>query len=130
MPSTPSTPVNVTVTPIGVTGHEVDCELDGPAEYMIDNALCLPNTADYEITFQLVPAHGVTAFASRRPFCNQRNRCPPPTGGNAAPPYRLIDNNGAAITVHLEPVRKGLSHFRLKFNDGLSCDPIIINGTL
>lgn len=130
--SPPSTPINVMVRPIGVTGNEVDCELDGPAEYMVDNALCLPNTGDYEITFQLNPAHGVSAFAAQRPFCNQRNRCPPPAGGNAVPPYQLINNNAAAktITVHLEPVRRGVSHFRLKFNDGLSCDPIIINGTL
>jgi hypothetical protein len=119
-------PINITVTPVGVAGTDVDCDFAGPN--VVDNAAVLPNGGTYDITFQLVPAQGVTGFAAQRPFCNQPNRCPRPPGGNATPPFRLTSNTGNAITVHLDPVgNKGVSYYRLNFNNNLNCDPIIIH---
>ena len=119
--------INVTVTPVGVTGTDVDCDFAGAPE-VISNALFLDRTDDFDVTFQLVPAHGVSAFAALRPFCNQPNRCPRPPGGNAVPPFRLTANTGNTITVHVgSGGPKRVSHFRLDFNNNLTCDPIIIH---
>jgi hypothetical protein len=121
-----STPINVTVTPVNVTGTDVDCDFAG--HQVIGNGLFLPHGGTFDITFQLVPRLGVSAFAAARPFCNQPNRCPRPPGGNAHPPFRLTANTGNTVTVHLDPVgHRGVSHFRLNFNNSLNCDPIIIH---
>lgn len=126
MATSPATPVHVTVTPVQVNGTDVDCDITGAD--VIDNALFLPNAGTYDIQLQLAPALGVNAFAAQRPFCNQPNRCPRPPGGNAVPPFRLTANTGNAITVRLDPVgQRGVAHFRLNFNNNLTCDPIIIH---
>src|SRR5688572_4909395 len=95
--------INVTVTPVGLNGTDVDCDFAGAAE-VVSNALFLKHSDDFDVTFQLVPAHGVTNFAAQRPFCNQPNRCPRPGAGNAVPPFRLTANSGSTITVHVDPV--------------------------
>lgn len=119
-------PINITVTPVNVSGTDVDCDFAGPN--VIGNAPFLKNTDSFDITFTLVPALGVNAFAGQRPFCNQPNRCPRPPGGNAAPPFSLTANTGGSITVHVDPVgHKGVSFYRLNFNNNLNCDPIIIH---
>jgi hypothetical protein len=119
-------PINITVTPVNVNGNDVDCDFAGPN--VIGNAPFLPNAGTFDITFQLIPALGVNAFAAQRPFCNQPNRCPRPPGGNAVPPFSVAANTGNTITVHLDPVgRRGVSHFRLNFNGAFNCDPIIIH---
>lgn len=122
-----NTVINVNVTPVGVNGTDVDCDFAGAAE-VVSNALFLKHTDDFDITFHLIQAHGVNTFAAQKPFCNQPNRCPRPGAGNAVPPFRLTANPGNSITVHVDPVgNRGVSHFRLNFNNNLSCDPIIIH---
>ena len=119
--------INVTVTPVGVTGKDVDCDFSGAGE-VIGNALFLDKSDNYDITFQLVSAHGVNAFAAQKPFCNQPKRCPKPPGGNAVPPFHLTGNTGNTITLHVDPIpNKEVSYFRLNFNNGLTSDPIIIH---
>lgn len=119
--------INVMVTPVGVTGKDVDCDFGGAAE-VVGNALFLDKSDNYNITFQLVPAHGVNAFAAQKPFCNQPKRCPKPVGGNAVAPFNLTSNTGNTITLHVDPIpNKEVSYFRLNFNNALTSDPIIIH---
>ena len=121
--------INVTVTPIGIAGNDVDCDFAGGGE-VISNAIFLDKTDNYDITFQLVSAHGVNAFAAQKPFCNQPKRCPKPPGGNATPPFQLTANTGNTITLHVavDPIpKKKVSYFRLNFNNSLTSDPIIIH---
>lgn len=125
----------VTVTPTSIVpsgSKNVQCDLGSPA---IGNGLFLSKDADFDITFTLAPGSvpEVTRFASAKPFCNQPKNCPPKLpGGKVQKPCTVTDdgsgNGGASIIIHVAASgQKGLTYYRLNFNDGYTWDPIIIH---
>lgn len=129
------TAFTVTVTPKVTTGFDVECDLsDAPVGLLTDNALFLDLETPYDITFKLVSGPGGNySFYQSKPFCNQAKRCPPQLpGGSAHAPCSVTDdggsNGGASITVHIDRIQsRTVTNYRLNFDGGFSCDPIIIN---
>jgi hypothetical protein len=122
------TGISVTVTPQTTNGSDVQCDLSGTS--VTDDAIFLDVKEAYDITFNLVTGPGGTyVFDANKPFCNQAKHCPPALpGGSDHAPFSVTANNGNAITVHVDPVpSRAVAHYRLNFNGGYSCDPIIIH---
>jgi hypothetical protein len=121
------TNVTVTVTPQATNGTEVVCNFSGSA--VTDDAIFLNKNEPYDLTFNLVNGPGGSyAFSTSTPFCNQSNHCPAPNAPIKSP-YSLNQNPTAnSISVHVDPVpSRAVTHYRLNFNGGYSCDPIIIH---
>ena len=125
--ATRSTPIAVTVTPIAQHGNNVDWNIAGPPAYVTDNAIFLPaGVGEFDITFTLPTATALTWRAS--PFANGAGRCPVPGGGPSGQ-FSVTNVTAKTMTVHsTDPGRRGVAHYRLNFNGGATCDPIIING--
>lgn len=125
-----SFPVTVTPTAIVPAGSKnVQCDLGPPA---IGNYLVLDCGIAYDITFELCTGPNVPQvqrFDEKKPFVNQPNKCPPALpGGTIQKPCALSCNTGASITIHVDALgHKGLTYYRLNFNDDYSWDPIIIH---
>jgi hypothetical protein len=131
----------VKVEPLFRDGNEVQCRITG--DHVEDSEPPLPpNTPvvhvplkrSVRIIFELVPGEaGTLSFHRDKPFCNQLHRCPPELpGGNENHPFKVVDRDPydtTHITVSGEPVPAPLvNYYRLNFDDGSSCDPIIRNG--
>ena len=121
----------VTITPTAVNGTDVDCEISGAD--VVDGAIFLNKDDTYDLTFQLQGGGGVgvAEFDHSNPFANRNAQCP---GANAKPqpPCAVTVNPGApqydSFTVRVSPTgNKGVTHYRMNFADGLSCDPIMIH---
>jgi hypothetical protein len=121
------TTVTVTVTPQSTNGTDVVCNFSGGA--VTDDAIFLDLNQPYDLTFNLANGPGGSyAFATNTPFCNQANRCPGPNAP-IKKPFSLSGSPSAnSITVHVDPVpSRAVTHYRLNFNGGYSCDPIIVH---
>jgi hypothetical protein len=119
--------MTVTVTPQATNGTEVDCNFSGTG--VEDDTIWLDLNQGYDITFNLVNGPGGSySFDTSTPFCNQSNRCP---SANAPikKPYSLKPNPTAnSITVHVDEFKsRAITHYRLNFAGGFSCDPIIVH---
>ena len=121
----------VTVRPTGTTAPDVECDISGPD--VTDDAVFLNNVDTYDITFLLRGGGGAnpSQFDPANPFANRNAKCP---GGKATPqPPCVVTVPPAApaydsFTVQVSPTgNRGVSHYRLNFPGGLSCDPIIIH---
>jgi hypothetical protein len=120
--------VTVTVTPQVTNGTDVECNFDGTP--VTDDAIFLDLNQAYDITFNLADGPGGSySFHPSKPFCNQAKHCPPELpGGSAHTPYSVTSNGGNTITIHVDRVpARAVAHYRLNFNGGCSCDPIIIH---
>ena len=122
------TTLAITVTPQVTNGTDVECDFSGRA--VTDDAIFLNLNESSDITFTMATGPGGSySFDSGKPFCNQSKHCPPKLpAGSAHGPYSVRSNNGNSITVHVDPVpARAVSHYRLNFNGGCSCDPIIVH---
>jgi|SRR6478609_7129341 len=122
------TNVTVSVTPQSTNGTEVVCNFSGGA--VTDDAIFLGLNEPYDLTFNLVngPGGAYTFDTNNTPFCNQSNHCPAPNAP-IKKPYSLNPTPTAnSITVHVDPVpSRSVTHYRLNFSGGYSCDPIIVH---
>ena len=128
----------VTVTPGNPRpDKEVPCQLViAPPQYGVDNALWLDDpTQAYKVTFNLVGGvarpwsqHGA---GGNPPFCNTTGQCP---NAAAGPQNGFIVTPGGpnTITVDIPPQGaagyKAVQHYRMNFDGGYTCDPIIVVG--
>jgi len=116
----------IEVEPVSVNGKAVECKITG--DDVADDAIFLGLNQGYDLTFKLVNA-GSLVFHQAKPFCNQKGKCPPELpGGSAHNPYSVTPISPTSIAVHCSPVNlRQVAHYRLNFDDGSSCDPIIIH---
>lgn len=125
-----TTTIDVTITPTGKNGNDVDCDITGTSPYVLDNAIVLPTDAgDFAINFNLVPGPGGTySWDSAGPFGNDTGKCPKGKG-SAKGQFTFGGVNGNTMTVNAsQQSQPSVVHYRLNFQGGSSCDPIIING--
>jgi hypothetical protein len=120
-----STSVNVQA--LGVKGNDVDCHITGSD--VTDDAIFLELDKQYDIAITLDPGSTGVKFHQTKPFCNQNSKCPPELpGGNATHPFSVTRNSDTSLTIHAAPVHsRAVAHYRLNFDGGESCDPIIIH---
>ena len=125
----PELTASVTVTAIAVNGNDVQCNFSGAN--VTDNAVFVADTANTDITFNLVDNTGQgVQFDTTNPFGNQKGHCP--TGpGSPKSPLSLESSpapTATSFTMGAAPTNgKAVSYYRLNFTNGLSCDPIIIH---
>jgi hypothetical protein len=115
--------INVSVTPTGKNGDEVECDITG--REVIDDAIFLPKANTYVINFDLDPA-AAENWNLQNPFCANNGKCP---ALNAAPHghFTVQRVSNKQLTVEARPpAGKSVFHYRLNFSDGGTCDPIII----
>lgn len=125
---TAPTGVVVTVRPTGAaSGGEQACDIDSPGN-ALNNAIFLDKATAYDVTFQLQGNPGF-GFDTNNPFSNQNSRCPRNAGPVRAP--CALKNPPAptanSFTITVSPTAKGVTYYRLNFDNGTSCDPVIIH---
>jgi hypothetical protein len=114
--------IPITVIPGTPNGNEVPCEIQGPKEYVANNAIFLSPDVEYAIEFTLA---GNDFEWGESPFWCQEGMCPTgPTNGRIT----FKDKGGRKVTATAGASSgKALSFYRLNFQDPYRCDPIIIN---
>jgi hypothetical protein len=126
----PPTQITVTVNPGNPNGKEVCCGFGvAPPQYFKDGAIWLDAGQDYDIKFRIAAANGVNGWATA-PFGNQSGLgCPAATQG-PTPPFAQGPAGGgpADMTVEVRSPARSLNSYRLNFNNGYYCDPIIVVG--
>jgi hypothetical protein len=118
----------VTVKPLSVNGNDVECDILGPD--VTDDAIFLQQNQDYDITIKLVPGPaGSYKFHQTKPFCNRNAKCPPALpGGNALPPFSAQRVSDTELLISAAKVNgRAVAHYRLNFDNGQTCDPVIIH---
>jgi hypothetical protein len=123
------TATSVTVTANSVTGTDVNCDFTGGD--VVDNALFVDDSATTTIAFTLVDKTGQNVqFDTANPFNNQSGHCPR-TAGSPKKPCGLQNPpapTGTSFTMTVDPTNgRAISYYRLNFQNGLSCDPIIVH---
>jgi len=128
------TQITVTVTPGNPnSNNEVACRLHvAPPRYLVDDAIWLDPGQDYDIRFNLTAANGVNDWHAA-PFGNQAGTaCPDASAGPNGPFGRGPAGGGGGVppfmTVNVRNGSRSVNSYRLNFNDGYFCDPIIIIG--
>lgn len=125
-----ATNITVTVTPGNPKpDKEVPCKLVvAPPKYLVDDAIWLSPTEEYNIMFNLPGGGPRTWDVAGNPFCNMKGQCP--TAANGTQDGFNVTAKGAnSITVNVtrqDP--KAVQHYRMNFDSGYSCDPIIVVG--
>lgn len=126
-----ATNITVTVNPGNPQGNkEVSCNLVvAPPKYLVaPDIIWLDPGVDYDITFHLAPANGVTNWHST-PFGNQAGSGCPATGAGACPPFTQNAGGGPnSMSIHVTGGGRSVNSYRLDFNNGYFCDPIIVVG--
>jgi len=125
----PPTVVNVQVTPRDLNGQNVVCRIAGIRPHVRGGVIFLNPGDDYELRFNLNPAHGLTW--ANPPFASRQDECPNP--GQNDPEFPYSGKSGAnTFIVDAAPRGQTVVHYMLNFDNaggGQShCDPIIING--
>ena len=125
-----ATQITVTLTPGNPKpDKDVPCKLVvAPPKYLVDDAIWLSPTEEYNITFNLPGGGPRTWDVAGNPFCNMKGQCP--TASNGTQNGFGVTSKGAnSITVHV-PAQgsKAVQHYRMNFDSGYSCDPIIVVG--
>ena len=125
-----TTNITVTVTPgTPNPNKEVPCQLHvAPPQYLIDDAIWLDPTQDYSLTFNLPGGGPRTWDVAGQPFCNMKGQCPG-QNGTTQNGFNVTNKGPNAITVYV-PAQggKAVQHYRMNFDNGYSCDPIIVVG--
>ena len=127
-----TTRIDITVTPTGGAGPNVECDITGPADYVTDHAIFLPlNSGDFEIYFTLDPGPQSLSW-NANPFAAHVGKCPKgPTPPPNQPQGQFTPDapNGSVLRVQATgQSKRSVAFYKLNFNGGNSCDPIIING--
>jgi hypothetical protein len=132
-----ATQINVTVTPGNPKANkDVPCQLQvAPPQYLVDDAIWLDPGQAYDITFNLVG--GVARTWSQQgsgenpPFCNTKGQCPDTSVG-AQYGFTVTPGGPNKITVNVpsqgQSGTRAVQHYRMNFDNGYTCDPIIIIG--
>ena len=125
------TNIIVTVTPGNPNPNkDVPCNLHvAPPQYLVDDAIWLDPTQDYNITFNL-PGGGQRTWDTTggSPFCNQKGQCPSMTAGTQNG-FSVTGKGPYAMTVYVPSQGgRGVQHYRMNFDNGYTCDPIIVVG--
>jgi hypothetical protein len=119
----------VTVTANSVNGADVSCDFSGGD--VIDDAIWVHDASSTTVTFTLVDNTGQNVqFDTGNPFGNQKGHCPPYPGSPKKP--CSLQNppapTGSSFTMSIAPTNgKAVTHYRLNFTNGRTCDPIIIH---
>lgn len=124
-----ATQINVTVTPGNPNGNAVPCQLHvAPPQYLVDGAIWLDPAQDYNIMFNIVAGNPRTWDVAGQPFCNMKGQCPAAAGGTQNG-FNVTAKGPNAITVYV-PAQgsRAVQHYRMNFDNGYSCDPIIVVG--
>ncbi|MBA3576365.1 MAG: hypothetical protein H0W39_01945 [Sphingomonas sp.] len=119
--------IKVTPKPGTGTGNEIECDISGTN--VCDDAIFLPKTGNYEITFEIDPK--VTAdWKKADPFCARLKKCPrrgSPSHGLMQVKCVAADLQSFIVEARASPIpARQVFHYRLNFADGATCDPIII----
>jgi len=138
MTKTARVPINVDVTPMLRNGNSIFCEIDPtpgtPRRFVKGGFIKLPRGGQYEIIFHLMAGDvGPLQFDTEDPFCSDSSTCPAlgAQNGQYSNP-RVTSSNPLGVddtlSVDAAPAPpKNAVHYRLNFNGGAYCDPIIIN---
>lgn len=115
--------INVSVTPTGQTGSEVECDIAGSE--VVDDALFLGKDKTCDITFTL-DAGAAETWDQRNPFCARNGKCPS-VNAPAHGLFTVKNVSPKSLTVEAKaPNRRSVVHYRLNFAGGGTCDPVII----
>ncbi len=125
-----STRIDITVTPTGGAGPNVECDITGPPDYVTDHAIFLPlDSGDFEIYFTLDSkslSWNTNAFGAHVGKC-PKGPTPPPNQPQGQ--FTPDAPNGSVLRVQATgQSKRSVAFYKLNFNGGNSCDPIIING--
>lgn len=124
--------ITIDVTFVTGNGPNVVCDITGDPTYVTNNAIFLPlaSDTDYILNFTFHPgtsglSWNSSAFGADVGQCPHR---PPPPPGTQQGQFIA----GAPIGNVLQVIAAGqpcrsVAHYKLNFNAGNSCDPIIIN---
>lgn len=114
--------INVTPT-THLKGDDVECDIDGRKVH--DDAIRLGRDDDYTLTFTLDP-QGAYKWAAQDAFVARNGKCPragAPSNGR----YQIVDRQDYVLTVEARGNgNREVIHYRLNFDNGKTCDPIII----
>ncbi|HUP66730.1 MAG TPA: hypothetical protein VM145_00765 [Sphingomicrobium sp.] len=114
---------SVSVTPTGINGNEVECDITG--KEVIDDALFLARDKTYDIVFDLA-AGATQTWDLQNPFCASNGKCPP-VNAAAHGHYRVKSVSAKTLTIEAKaPNARSVIHYRLNFAGGGTFDPIII----
>lgn len=127
-PRNSTTSVTVTANQV-LNGTDVECDFSGPGIH--DNAIFVDDAASTTLAFTLVDNTGQNLqFDTSNPFNNQSGHCPK-NAGNPKKPCGLENPpapTGSSFTMKIDPTNgRAVSYYRLNFQGGLSCDPIIVH---
>jgi len=125
-----TTRIDITVTPRGGNGPNVECDITGPTPYVTDNAIFLPlDSGDFDVYFTL-PDGELTWDDC--PFGAQAGKCPkgkPPPSGTKQGQFTAYRETDRVMKLNATGQSKvSVIHYLMNFRGGNSCDPIIING--
>jgi len=133
MAKTARVQVDVDVTPVVPQGSSVLCEIDPshgtPGRFVKGGFIKLPAGGQYEVIFHLqegdVPG---LEFDTSDPFCSDSNTCPA-LGAHDGQYSNPRVTAPTTLSVDATPAHpRNVVHYRLNFDGGAYCDPIIING--
>ena len=124
-----STRIDITVTPTGGAGPNVECDITGPPDYVTDHAIFLPlDSGDFEIYFTLDSkslSWNTNAFGAHVGKC-PKGPTPPPNQPQGQ--FTPDAPNGSVLRVQATgQSKRSVAFYKLNFNGGNSCDPIIMN---
>ena len=124
--------IEIKVTFVTGKGPNVVCTITGDPTYVTSNAIFLPlaDDTDYILNFTFDPGTSGLSWDSNA-FGADVGQCPhhaPPPPGTKQGQFIA----GAPIDSLLQVIasgqsRRSVAHYKLNFNGGNSCDPIIIN---
>jgi hypothetical protein len=127
-------PITVNVTPVERDGNVVMCditEVPPTGGYVIGGVIFLPDGPgdSFQINFDLQPGNGVVGWDTQNPFWSRNGGCPRGKGNSPQlNPGAPVGNRLTVNAARLPGPGKNVEHYRLNFNGGRYCDPIIING--
>ena len=125
----PPTQITVMVNPGKPKGKEVDCGFNvTPPKYFKNGAIWLNVGQDYDIKFKIAGANGVNDWGGTPFGVQPGTACPAATQG-PTPPFGQGPGGGPGdMTMEVRSPAQSLNSYRLNFNDGYFCDPIIVVG--
>lgn len=113
--------VEISVTPQPDTGcgNEIECDITGTD--VVDDAICLQRSNSHAITFNL-PAGW--AWETTTPFVARQGKCPEEDAMGG--PFQPTIVSATQLQITVPQGGKAIFHYRLNFDNGKTCDPIII----
>ena len=119
----------ITVTPLPGTGTGNDIECNSVGTNVVDDAIFLPNSGNYEITFA-IPEDVNVEWKQSDPFCARLKKCP--RKGAKSHPLMEVKSGSVGPKAFVVQAKEDpgpishVFHYRLNFAGGATCDPIII----